>query len=52
MMDRRTLLVGSFSVLAAPLGAEAQPTGRLPLVGVLLNSPGTEQPGEPSSRSS
>ena len=30
------------TLLAAPLAAEAQPVARMPLVGVLLNSPGTD----------
>ena len=41
MMRRRTFIASTVSVLAASLAAEAQPAGRLPLVGVLLNSPGT-----------
>ncbi len=41
MMDRRRFIAGAVSVLAAPLAAEAQPTGRMPRIGVL----GYEEPG-------
>src|SRR5262245_17397442 len=39
-MDRRTWLLGSLGVLAAPLGAEAQVSGRVPRVGYLGGVPG------------
>jgi putative ABC transport system substrate-binding protein len=35
MMDRRTLLVGSIGLLAAPLAAEAQPAGKVYRIGFL-----------------
>ena len=41
-MERRAFLAGAATLLAAPFAAEAQPAGRLPHVGVLLNSPPTE----------
>jgi putative ABC transport system substrate-binding protein len=34
-MDRRTWLLGSLGVLAAPLAAEAQPAGKIPHIGFL-----------------
>ena len=41
MMNRRAFL-GAMGLLASPLAAEAQPTASIPRVGVLLNSPGTD----------
>ena len=42
-MERRAFLAMiPGTLLVAPLAAEAQPAGRLPHVGVLLNSPGTD----------
>jgi putative ABC transport system substrate-binding protein len=40
VVNRRTWLVGSFSLLAAPFTAEAQPTGRIHRIGVLGTSDG------------
>jgi putative ABC transport system substrate-binding protein len=42
MTSRRTFLAGTVAVLAALLAAEAQPVGRVPRIGVLLNSSRTE----------
>lgn len=42
MIDRRAFLAGSAALLAVPLDVGAQQTGRMPHIGVLLNSPGTE----------
>ena len=41
-MDRRAFLAGAAAVLAAPLAAEPQPAGKMHLVGILLNSQGTD----------
>ena len=39
-MDRRAFIAGTFGLLAVPLGAETQPTGRNPRIGIL-------RPGSP-----
>ena len=39
-MDRRTFLCGLAGGLAAPLAAEAQPTGKIPAVGILNSGAG------------
>src|SRR5687767_8499539 len=44
-MERRAFLAGSVALLAAPLAAEAQPSGKMPRVGVLANgSAATSRP--------
>ena len=35
-MDRRAFLAGAAALLAAPLAVEAQPAGRVPILGVLV----------------
>jgi putative ABC transport system substrate-binding protein len=40
MMDRRTFLMGSFAVLAAPLAAEGQPAGKVRRIGYLTQRAG------------
>jgi hypothetical protein len=46
VIDRRTFLAGTGAVLlAAPLAAEAQPVGKVPVIGVLEGSaPALNQP--------
>ena len=39
-MDRRAFVAGTLGLLAAPLAAEAQPTGRIPRIGVLGTNDG------------
>jgi ABC-type uncharacterized transport system substrate-binding protein len=41
-VDRRAFVTGCVGFLAAPLAAEAQHVGRVPRIGVLVNSSGTD----------
>src|SRR5438445_12033210 len=43
VMDRRAFIAGTLAVVATPLAAEAQQTGKVPRIGVL--APGTPTPG-------
>ena len=42
-MDRRSFLAAALALAAVPLAAEAQPTGKIPRIGVL--APGSPPPG-------
>jgi putative tryptophan/tyrosine transport system substrate-binding protein len=43
-MERRTFVVGTVTLLAAPLAAEAQQLAKVPRVGLLVASPSPEHP--------